>query len=613
MQEAVSGGNLTGLMSRARNNRDAKLATQVGWAQFNRKDYSAAAQWFEQAIGWDTDLGEAYYGLALTRFTQGEISQAEAIAGYRINAYPKMKTLMGDILIRRAMDEYESRRYTSAIQSFNRAAEYRRLSRNEEIIRGWSYYYGRDPATAANLFEQLYRARPDRPSAEGLYAALSRTKDWDRLQLVASEVPGPLGEIYMTYDTEAYYKAGLYLAAYDSNEKAFPALENIDAASATLGFEYNQKSGQSGESQLQTTRVPVLQIKLYPLPKVSVDAKVARVVLNSGSLAPNSNVGTPPDFQERIRQNEQSLAAGGPPVQIDQPYRYSPTTNLDNLYEGKIRIEYQDWFTPYVEIGTTPINAPIAANIIGNAGVTYRHASGYINAEFYSRSIRESMLSYVGLQDPYQNRQWGRVQETGGSLTVFQGFMEDYTFFAKASYGEITGVNTMGNDHLAIVASLSRLIEYDGFEYITIGPSLSYETFSNNQNFFTYGHGGYFSPEYIIQGLIEAQFLTTEGLPWLVRGNVGAGGQQNRQGSSPFFPIGGGSFDGTYPGTDSTTGIFLGSIEGAYLITPEFMVGAKLGYAVTADYNEGFASIYMRYFFEPRAGLFRSDLGFSYW
>jgi hypothetical protein len=43
------------------------------------------------------------------------------------------------------------------------------------------------------------------------------------------------------------------------------------------------------------------------------------------------------------------------------------------------------------------------------------------------------------------------------------------------------------------------------------------------------------------------------------------------------------------------------------------MVGAKLSYAITADYNEGFASIYVRYFFEPRAGLFRSDLDFSYW
>lgn len=598
-------------MSRARTNRDAKLATQVGWAQFQRKDYPSAAMWFEQAIGWNTDLGEAYYGLALTRFTQGEISQAEAIAGYRINSYPKMKALMGDILVKRGMEDYESRQYVKAIGAFNKAGEYRRLGRNEEVIRGWSYYYAKDYDSSANLFEALYRAKPDRASAEGLYASLSRTKNWERLEQVAAEVPGPLGEIYMTYDTENYYKSGLYLAAYDSNEKAFPALENIDSPSVALGFEYNQKSGQSGESQLQTTRVPVLQIKLYPVPKVQVTATIARLTLNSGSLANNANVGTPPDFQERIRQNEESLAAGGPPVQIDERYSNDPTVNLNNLYEGKIRLEYQDWFAPYVELGTTPINGPISSNIVGKAGLTYRHPSGYVNAEFYSNPIRETVLSYVGLQDPYSNRTWGRVQETGGSLSVFQGFMKDYTFFAKASYGEITGVNTASNSHLSLFASVSRLFQAEGFEYITVGPSLSYEAFDNNQNFFTYGNGGYFSPEYIVQGIIEAQFLTTEGLPWLVQGSIGAGGQQNKQGASPFFPL---SPDGReYPGTESTTGIFLTKIEGAYLITPEFMVGAKLGYAVTADYNEGFASIYMRYFFEPRAGLFRPDLGFSYW
>jgi len=607
----MTGANLTSLMSRARSSRDAKLAAQVGWAQFQRKDYPSAAMWFEQAIGWDTDLGEAYYGLALTRFTQGETSQAEAIAGYRLNSYPKMKTLMGDILVRRGMDDYESRQYVKAIEAFNKAGEYRKLGRSEEIIRGWSYYYAKDYDSSANLFERMYRAKPDRASAEGLYASLSRTKNWERLEQVAAEVPGPLGEIYMTYDTENYYKSGLYLAAYDSNEKAFPALENIDSASVALGFEYNQKSGQSGESKLQTARVPVLQVKLYPVPKVAVTANVALLMLNSGSLANNANVGTPPNFEERIRENEESLAAGGDPVQIDEKYINQPTVNLNNLYEGKIRLEYQDWFSPYVELGTTPINGPISPNIIGKAGVTYRHASGYVNAEFYSNPIRETMLSYVGLQDPYSNRTWGRVQETGGSLSVFQGFMKDYTFFAKASYGEITGVNTASNNHFSIFASVSRLFQVEGFEYITVGPSLSYETFDNNQNFFTYGNGGYFSPEYIVQGIIEAQFLTTEGQQWLVSGSIGAGGQQNQQGSSPFFPLNPNGQE--YPGTDSTTGIFLTKIEGGFLVTPEFMVGAKLGYSVTADYNEGFASLYLRYFFEPRAGLFRSDLGFSYW
>lgn len=592
VSEAVSGERLSQMMSQARANRSSSQATAVGWAQFQRKDYASAAMWFEQAISWDTGYGEAYYGLALTKFTTGDTSQAEAIAGYRANSYPKMRTLMGDILVRRAMEDYEAKQYGATLEALNKASDYRTLSRNERIIQGWSYYYARDYQSSANVFEALYRKQPDKASAEGLYAALSRMKDWQRLERVAGEVPGPLNHIYMTYDTEQYYKSSLYMAAYDSNPKAYPALANIDGPSIAVGAEYSSKSGQSGESKLVTARAPVVKGSFSPANRVTISAQVARLILRAGDPNDGAQIGTPPEEF--------------------QPFSQDIQTNYDDLYEVRARIEYQDWLTPYLEVGTTPINGPISANIIGRAGAQYRHSSGYVQGEFYSTPIRESVLSYVGMQDPYvEGRTWGRVQETGGSLQVFQGFPGDITAFAKASYGEITGVNTARNNHLSLIGSVSKLFKREGFEYITIGPAVSYEQFDNNQNQFTYGNGGYFSPQYIIQGIVEAQALTTEGLNWLARGSIGGGAQQNQQDASPYFPL---DPDGReFPSTKSSTGIFLVKAEGGVLICPEWMIGAKVSYAVTADYNEGFAAIYVRYFFEPRAGLFRSDLDFSYW
>jgi tetratricopeptide (TPR) repeat protein len=590
--EAISGERLSQMMSQARVNRSAKTATAVGWAEFNRKDYESAAMWFEQAISWNTDLGEAYYGLALTKFTQGDTSQAEAIAGYRLNSYPKMRTLMGDILVRRAMEDYEARQYAKTIDALGQVSKFRALSRNELVIMGWSYYYVRDYQSSANIFERLYRKQPDKASAEGLYASLSRLKDWKRLERIAAEVPGPLNHIYMTYDTEQYYKSGLYVAAYDSNPKAYPALQNIDSPSVAIGFEYAQKSGQAGESQLTTARAPVGQIKFSPANRVTITAEVARLILRSGTPDDGALIGTPPEEF--------------------QPFNQNITTNYNNLYEMKARIEYQDWLSPYLELGSTPLNADLSARLIGKAGVQYRHSSGYVGGEFYSQPIRESVLSYVGLQDPYVNgRAWGRVQETGGQLQVFQGLPSDITLFGKASYGVITGTNTEQNTHLSLIGSISKVFKPEGFEYITIGPAVSYEQFDNNQNHFTYGNGGYFSPQYIIQGILEAQALTQEGQNWLLSGSIAGGAQQNKQDSQPFFPL---DSDGrNYDSTSSSTGIFLVKAEGGVLLAPQWMVGAKLSYAITADYNEGFASIYVRYFFEPRAGLFRSDLDFSYW
>jgi tetratricopeptide (TPR) repeat protein len=593
VSDSISGERLSQMMTQARLNRSAKQATAVGWAEFQRKDYDSAAMWFEQAISWDTSLGEPYYGLALTKFTTGDTTQAEAIAGYRTNSYPKMRTLMGDILVRRGMEDYEAKQYANTIEALNKASNYRPLSRNERIIQGWSYYYIHDYQSSANIFERLYRSQPDKPSAEGLYAALSRLKDWKRLEQIAGEVPGPLNHIYMTYDTERYYKSGLFVAAYDSNPKAYPALANIDAPSIGVGFEYANKSGQAGESQLITARAPVVQAKFSPANRVTISGEVARLILKSGTPSDGALIGTPPEeFQNFTNDNLQ--------------------TDYNDLYEVKARIEYQDWLSPYLELGSTPFNGPLSARLIGKGGAQYRHSTGYVQAEVYSQPIRESVLSYVGLNDPYVSGQaWGRVQETGGSLQIFQSLMPDVTAFGKASYGVITGTNTYKNDHLSLIGSVSKLFKPEGFEYISVGPAVSYEQFNNNQNQFTYGNGGYFSPQYIIQGIIEAQALTTEGLNWLAQGSIGAGAQQNKQDASPYFPL---DPDGReFPGTSSSTGIFLVKAEGGILLCPDWMVGAKLSYAITADYNEGFAAIYVKYFFEPRAGLFRSDLGFSYW
>ena len=88
---------------------------------------------------------------------------------------------------------------------------------------------------------------------------------------------------------------------------------------------------------------------------------------------------------------------------------------------------------------------------------------------------------------------------------------------------------------------------------------------------------------------------------------MGAGFQTNEQASSPYFPL---NKDGrNYPSTSSSTGVGLINVTGGYLINPNWMIGGSAGYNVTADYNEGYISIWARYFFDRRNGLVRDDLG----
>ena len=210
---AVSQNQINSWASRATDKRDAKLATQIGWAYFNRNEFSSAGIWFNQALEWNSQSGDAAYGLALSKFREGDLSSAEAMANYRAGSYPKLKTLQGDIYSRRGTEAYESRNYAQSLEYFTNASKSRSLSRNERIIVAWDLYYLKQYEASAQAFEKLYRASADDISAQGLYASLSKLRAYDKLDTLANQLGGPLKKVYLTYDARRYYEAHLYNAS----------------------------------------------------------------------------------------------------------------------------------------------------------------------------------------------------------------------------------------------------------------------------------------------------------------------------------------------------------------------------------------------------------------
>ena len=66
--------------------------------------------------------------------------------------------------------------------------------------------------------------------------------------------------------------------------------------------------------------------------------------------------------------------------------------------------------TPYrLEAGTTPIGASITPLPVFNAEVMI----GSLRLNAHQESVKESVLSYVGLKDPYGDTHWGRVVRSG--------------------------------------------------------------------------------------------------------------------------------------------------------------------------------------------------------
>jgi hypothetical protein len=161
------------------------------------------------------------------------------------------------------------------------------------------------------------------------------------------------------------------------------------------------------------------------------------------------------------------------------------------------------------------------------------------------------------------------------------------------------------NEKIRFDMALSRTFKPDDFHYINFGPSFTFYSYNKNLSFFTYGHGGYFSPEYLAQGLLNLQFMTEEGFSYLFKGEVGFGGQANKQQAAPFFPL---DPDGRiYKGTSDTTGILISNLQGLMFLTRYWAFGAEVGYNKTPSYEEIRGGIYTTIFFEPREGLVETD------
>jgi len=571
-------------------NTDAGLANGLGWSYFEDENYPKAIEWFEQALRWDESLNEAAYGLALSLYNEGYLQQSEAVARWKLNAYPGMDNILGDIYMTRAISSFQAERYDETLTNLDRIQQFRPLTRGEKLLEAWSFYHTGQSERAASLFLDLYRQDRDQPSAVGLYATLSRERDWERIERIVNEYGGPLGDIFALYTSNRYYDRRLYLKASQlapvAEQESMPLTRNINAPQLNLSVEFVARDGDPGLSELNAAYGPKISGTVFSDAVNRFDVSVGLVNLDAGDL---------PNF----------AAVGLQPNSPNPGYVIEPKTSYNGMIEPTIGYYREDWISPYIEVGMTPLGGQADSDFTGRVGFTSLYDSGSWTLEIYRRSVTESLLSYTGMRDPYTSLVWGRVLETGLHVGIFHSFKETLNFFGSMEIAKLTGQNVADNEKIRIDLALSRTFKPDDFHYINFGPVVSFYSYNKNLSFFTYGQGGYFSPEYLAQGLISLQFMTEEGLDYIFKGELGLGGQANSQASSPFFPLA--PDNRTYDGTNETTGILISNLKGLMFLTEHWAFGAEIGFNKTPSYEEVRGGIYTTIFFEPRSGLVEAD------
>jgi tetratricopeptide (TPR) repeat protein len=263
------------------------------------------------------------------------------------------------------------------------------------------------------------------------------------------------------------------------------------------------------------------------------------------------------------------------------------------------------------DLGTTPLGFEVV-DVVG--GVKYQDQFGdglNLALEASRRAITDSLLSFAGTPDARTGRVWGGVRSTGGRAQL--GWeQDDVGLYGYGTAHLLTGQNVADNQQLEAGIGSYWHTRRHADEQFELGLNLSYQHYQKNLRGFTWGHGGYFSPQQMISLSVPTQWSGRQGrLNWGVQGSVSM--QAYQEDAAPYFP--------TDPAAQSTleTMVSLGRATAAsyaqrssigmglnlggvleFQLTRQVDLGTRISLEHAPQFNQGGGSVYLRFNLEPR-------------
>jgi cellulose synthase operon protein C len=277
--------------------------------------------------------------------------------------------------------------------------------------------------------------------------------------------------------------------------------------------------------------------------------------------------------------------------------------------------------------GTSP-RGFLVQNYTG--GLYIHPAAAHFSIEFSRDPIMDTQLSFAGLRDqgtattttvanPFAHdsssagtgNPWGGVISNSAELKVNYGDgMSGWYIQGGGQY--LTGLHVPNNQR----------IDGDGGAYWSAWQSPEYGKlvagmnffgmhYERNLRYFTYGQGGYFSPDAYMLAAVPITFLGHYGPRWHYRATGSLGLQAFQEDAAPFFPLDSylqsSGANLIYPERTSVGANYNVETEAAYAVSDHWFVGAYAAFNNTRDYASDKVGFFLR--FLPRSQPINEEVG----
>lgn len=365
-------------------------------------------------------------------------------------------------------------------------------------------------------------------------------------------------------------------------QRALNDILQARSAYVTQGVVVRGNASESGLSRMNDIEAP-LEVNM-PVGNDRVAVRITPVSLDAGTLAtePASRFGGAGASAQGV--GKQSAHGVGVAVGYERP-------------EDGMK----------ADIGSTPFGFKYP-NVVGGVSVEQPFAGSSTNrfaVALSRRAVNDSVTSFAGSTDPRIGRSWGGVTANGGRAEMSSDDAQTGVY-AYGAVHSLQGHNVESNTRMELGGGAYQYLQNSDDQKMTVGVSTNVISYANNQNFYTYGQGGYFSPQtYLGLGVPFTWAKRNDRFSFQLKGSMGV--QYFRQDGADYFPTDAAlqAASGKTYAAQTKTGLGY-SLEGSgeYRFAPRLFLGGSLRLNNSSDFRELNVGMYLRYTLEDMQGRF---------
>ncbi|MDO6568218.1 cellulose synthase subunit BcsC-related outer membrane protein [Alteromonas sp. 1_MG-2023] len=552
----------------------------AAWEQYDKEQYDKALNLFT--------LLDDSEGMWLSLHAQGLTTEAAEFACDRADSQVFL-TRCADFLATEQVRYYEESAFAKSVEAGLSLKSIRRLRVGEQALLGWAASKSLDASQhhadiAKAAFSETLKAQPDNQDIANALINLEEDNS-AQLKQLANEFP-LIALIQQRKLVTNAWPRKQFILAFNNNDSRATEAQTKDAYTAVAGLTTRSRSGQEGLGNFD-------ELISY----VGVGGMVA-------------------DWRWQVALDYKQLYSGKPAE--GSWFANGETTSsflgISGFEDKEMRaeVEYQqEAFNFYANAEYSLFDQPENATLTGQISATWFLPKVTLATTLFRLPKQDSLLSQTGTLNSEHTDSWGYVLADGVSVLAAHSFRPQWSIAGTFSWAKLSGERVDENQSLSLRADIGydlAPIVSERLDYWRVGHFASYLGYEKNLSGFTYGNGGYFSPDYLVSIGGYSELLTMEAHRWQFKLSASLGLSILQESDDLRFPLLS-TTDPSYADVgdkrlpyNSSTGLSGNAMfEGQYRLSEQWIVAGYIGKAFAVEYQSFEAGVQIRW--RPGKGI----------